>query len=139
MGAGCCKEGAAAEQLLNSENLSHNLVREQERDFHDIYEVVEVIGEGSISRISKIKKKDVGGSSRLSVVIRRNAKKQGKQVEKQSNYGRYPTVYCALKEIDLLMVKQEYIEELNNEINLLKGLVSYMQTGRLRCISFFKF
>jgi hypothetical protein len=136
MGAGCCKEGAAAEQLLNSENLSHNLVREQERDFHDIYEVVEVIGEGSISRISKIKKKDVGGSSRLSVVIRRNAKKQGKQVETQSNYGRYPTVYCALKEIDLSMVKREYIEELNNEINLLKGLVSYMQTGRLRCISF---
>ncbi len=69
------------------------------RHFHDLYEVVDVIGEGSTSKISKIKRNAVSPT------------------EDDDD------VYFALKEIDFTMVSAEFLDELENEIKLLKALV----------------
>jgi calcium-dependent protein kinase len=93
MGAVCCGEKKGHTGVLDKNHLQHNLVSSKTKDFHDVYEIVELIGEGSISRISKVRKK---------------GEKDG-------------TMY-ALKEIELSLVKKEYIDELINEIELLKGI-----------------
>jgi serine/threonine protein kinase len=112
MGGVCCKDDSAVEEILTSEHLSHNLVREQHRQFDENYEIVEVIGEGSISKISKIKRKEIVVKS-LGRTLRKTL----------SNAVLYPDVYYALKEIDTTMVSDVSIEEFHNEIELLKSLV----------------
>lgn len=115
MGGVCCKEDRAIEEVLTSEHLSHNLVREQRRRFDENYEVVEVIGEGSISKISKIKRKKI------------KVTPQTRSLRKTlSNVVIFPDVYYALKEIDTSMVSDVAIEEFHNEIELLKSLVRFV-------------
>ena len=53
MGVVCCKEEPF---VLEEENIHTHLVRDQNRDFNEVYDVVKIIGHGSISTISKIKK-----------------------------------------------------------------------------------
>lgn len=100
------------------QSLQASLVREQKRDYHQVYNVVGLIGEGSISTISRIQKKEP--------VIRGSAPKYGlSNVANKTGHKRHKTrsgeVY-ALKEIDLAFVKEGYEEELRNEIDLLKEL-----------------
>jgi hypothetical protein len=99
MGSACSK-GHPTRDLLTSVHLQYRLVRSMHQHFDDLYEVVEVIGEGSTSKISKIKRKAVSPN------------------EDDDD------MYFALKEIDLTMVRAEFLDELENEIKLLKALVS---------------
>jgi serine/threonine protein kinase len=121
MGGACSKQGAARENVLGAEHLQHNLLRDQTKELEDVYEIVEVIGEGSISRISKVKKREVGGTARLSVVQRRTEEKSDGDASYQSK-SEFPDVYFALKEIDLSFVNKVYLDEMVNEIELLKSL-----------------
>ena len=115
---------AAAADTIHS-----NLVREQHVDFDELYEIVELIGEGSISNISKIKRKESaeGGSSRPDFVHRKDIVTKGSSNREEptreltNDHKSHPTEYFALKEIDLSFVKQEYIDELHNELEMLKS------------------
>jgi len=99
MGAVCCK--GEQRKVLEEEILYTRLVQDQKgRDFADSYEVVKVIGVGSISKISLITPKKKMADSR-----------------RPSNADFY-----ALKEIDMSIVEKHLIEELENELKLLKAL-----------------
>jgi len=99
MGAVCCK--GEQRKVLEEEILYTRLVQDQKgRDFADSYEVVKVIGVGSISKISLI-----------------TPKKQMDDSRRPSNANFY-----ALKEIDMSIVEKHLIEELENELKLLKAL-----------------
>ena len=117
MGQRCSKDNQHSASLKGSSCscLQDNLVREQERDFREVYDVVALIGEGSISNIYKIRKKEsaLGGSSRLS----------DSSISTHMSETTKPgyTIF-ALKEIDTAFLKQGCGEELKNEIELLKYL-----------------
>jgi serine/threonine protein kinase len=120
MGLICCKPDKS--QKVTEHSFRANLVREQKRDYHDFYNVVSLIGESSISNIYKIKKKAlaIGGSSRK--LSRSNGVDKtvpGTRNNRKKTHG--GQVY-ALKEIDLAFIKKGYVEELRNEIDLLKHL-----------------
>ena len=87
------------------------------RHCHDLYEVVEVLGEGSTSKISKVKKR---------VMLSNDTELSDDDHD----------VYFALKEIDLTMVSASTLDELENEINLLKALVrALIWTARIPQLS----
>ena len=109
MGSACCKQGMAVEEVLTDQHLNCKLVRERQTDFHDRYEIVEVIGEGSISKISKIKRKDVP-----------EAPLESKELANPSDH------YYALKEIHTGVIDPALLAEMNNEIDLLKRLVRFL-------------
>jgi serine/threonine protein kinase len=116
MGQICCKQEKS--QKVGSQSLQANLIREQKRDYHDVYKVVGLIGEGSISNIYKIRKKEsvFGGSAHKHG--RFNSVDKARLKRNKTHRGE---VY-ALKEIDLSFVKDGCEEELRNEIALLKQL-----------------
>ena len=110
-----CRNPVSLKTTLIESSLHRNLVREQERDFRDVYDVVKLIGEGSISNIYKIRKKEsaIGGSSRLS------DSSISTHMSEATNPGY--TIF-ALKEIDTSFLKEGCGEVLKNEIELLKEL-----------------
>jgi serine/threonine protein kinase len=116
MGQLCCKDNhKKSVSLKGSAHLHHNLLREQERDFREVYDVVGLIGEGSISQIYKIRKKEsaIGGSSRLS---------DSSILTHTSETTKPGYTIFALKEIDTTFLKEGCGEVLRNEIELLKDL-----------------
>jgi serine/threonine protein kinase len=109
----------------NNDSLQRHLVREQQQDIHEVYEIVGIIGEGSISNIYKIvKKKKRRPSDNLRSIVRRRSssllcKSHKKRVERRSTISGQQ---YALKEIDTAFVKEGLVDELKNEIELLKDL-----------------
>lgn len=108
MGATCCKQGKAAEEVFTTDNLNCKLVRERGTEFNETYEVVEVIGEGSISTISKIRRK------------------VAETAQESPEVSTVPDQYYAVKEINTLIVDPTVVAEMENEIDLLKRLVRYL-------------
>ena len=102
MGAKCCKEEPL---IVGEETLQTHLVRDQSRNFYDVYDVVKIIGHGSISTISKIKKK-------------KQSNINGMKTTKKTK----PHLYFVLKEMDTSIIETNRIDELENEITLLKAL-----------------
>jgi hypothetical protein len=124
-----------SESSLDESNGSHQVrqsfhealmrVRDHKHDFNDIYEMREEIGQGGICKIYKIKKKDekLGGSSREENVrktkslIRRMSPLRPKTI-KRGYSGDAPQgahMYFALKVINLALVKEDSIDQLQNE------------------------
>jgi hypothetical protein len=108
-------------------------VRDHKHDFNDIYEMMDEIGQGGICKIYKIKKKDemMGGSSReenvrkhkFSLLSRMNslnkspARPRPKTITRGYS-GDAPEgahMYFALKVINLALVKEDSIDQLQNE------------------------
>jgi len=118
------------------------LVRERDRkhSFTDIYEVMgDRIGMGGLCEIYKIQKKDdkIGGSSRpehvrrssFSKLILRNspgAKTARKHYLEAAQLERKPSsghpMFFALKVINLALVREDKIDQLKNEVEILKTL-----------------
>jgi len=116
MGSACSKR-QAKKDLLTSDHLQYGMVRSMHRHCHDLYEVVEVLGEGSTSKISKVKKR---------VMLSNDTELSDDDHD----------VYFALKEIDLTMVSASTLDELENEIKLLKALVrALIWTARIPQLS----
>jgi hypothetical protein len=107
-------------------------VRDHQHDFNDIYEMLDVIGQGGICEIYKIKKKYemMGGSSREENVRRSGKSKSlisrinkspraARPKNRQRGYsGDVPAgahMYFALKVINLALVKEDSIDQLQNE------------------------
>jgi hypothetical protein len=114
-------------------------VRDHKHDFNEIYEMMEEIGQGGICTIYKIKKKDemMGGSSREENV--RKSKSLMSRIQKSPRThtksprprpktitrgysGDHPKgahMYFALKVINLALVKEDSIDQLQNEGTIL--------------------
>ena len=104
-------------------------VRDHKHDFNDIYEMMDEIGQGGICKIYKIKKKDemMGGSSReenvsksKSLIARIHTKSPRTRPKSISRgySGDTPEgahMYFALKVINLALVKEDSIDQLQNE------------------------
>lgn len=107
-------------------SLQRNLVREQHRNFHEVYTVVGTIGEGSISNIYKVmKRENVIGSSSFSTdsgkrrpSLFRRSRSGSRVKERKTITGK---VY-ALKEIDITYVREGFVDELRNEVEILRSL-----------------
>lgn len=106
----------------NTDTLQRHLVREQHRNIHEVYDVVGIIGEGSISNIYKITKKKKRRSSSLGVRRRSSSllRQSHKLIERRRST--ITGQQYALKEIDTAFVKEGLVDELRNEIELLKDL-----------------
>jgi serine/threonine protein kinase len=124
---GRCNENVpkSVTRKQNNDSLQRHLVREQQQDIHEVYDIVGIIGEGSISNIYKIvKKKKRRPSDNVRSIVRRRSssllcKSHKKRVERRSTISGQQ---YALKEIDTAFVKEGLVDELKNEIELLKDL-----------------
>jgi len=108
-----------------SAHLATKLMREREGDVLKKYEIIKIIGEGSMGSVSKarVRSNQVGGSAYknsggcLSLFCPRKSKHNVLEDERRSVEMMY-----ALKTIILSRVSPEFIEELRNEIGILKSL-----------------
>jgi serine/threonine protein kinase len=78
-------------------DIGSNLIVTKQKDFREDYKVVKRVGEGSISNIYKIR-----------------AKSASSEIQKDKLY--------ALKEIDTSLVKPEFMDEMRNEIALMRNI-----------------
>jgi hypothetical protein len=111
-------------------------VRDHKHDFNDIYEMMDEIGQGGICKIYKIKKKDemMGGSSREENVRKSKSLLTRMSITRRDSSPRAPSsrpkniqrgysgeapegahMYFALKVINLALVKEDSIDQLQNE------------------------
>lgn len=100
-------------------SLHQGIVRERNNDVYQKYEEHEVLGQGSMGHVARVQIKDgaEGGS----------AFKSGSKVTKTSSSlseRRSNRVDYALKSIQLDRVSPMFLEELQNEIDILKTMVS---------------
>jgi hypothetical protein len=110
------------------DSMHQGIVRERNLDVYEKYEEVEVLGQGSMGHVAKVQVKEgqEGGSAF-------NPKKKGgfalkhvNRVQKStSNLSerRSTKVDYALKSILLDRVSQQFLDELSNEIGILKTMV----------------
>lgn len=107
--------------------LNTNMVHERQGDIFRKYEVIKAIGEGSMGAISKarIKEDRKGGSAYhpepQGVVQMLIPQGTTPGLLKESEK-RQVDVYYALKTIQLARVTPDFVEELRNEIDILKSL-----------------
>lgn len=116
-----------------SANLNSMILRFRTDDVMEKYEVVRKIGEGSMGAISKAKIRDdkIGGSAYKSQRFRLcgcfgffiKSKKSMISNPKSIREGRRDgEIYYALKTIVMSRISPEFVNELRNEIDILKGL-----------------
>jgi hypothetical protein len=128
MGAFCCKEQRTTEKVLTQDTLAHHLVRSKKQEITDKYDVVELIGKGSISTISKIRRVPCDSAQDVkdkeeTITSPTNLPIRGYQKSESIDANPINEFY-ALKEIDMTMISQVTVEELKNEIDILSSLVS---------------
>lgn len=135
MGA-CGSSNKATSEVLDSSrartySLHENLVRERtgRLQFNRIYDVLEEIGHGGLCTIKRIRKKDesIGGSAHK--VIKGNSFRrlapegfQRGRNKRESKTQSNVEVLFALKVINLVLVKGDKIDQLKNEVEILKSL-----------------
>ena len=119
---------ATSNHSAGADSFHSNILREFNKgNVFDKYEVAEVIGEGSIGAVCKvrIRPKKVGGSAFnpkkknmfLGGFLRRKTKNHNLKLSEHSQDYLY-----ALKSIQLARVTPTFLEELQNEINILRTL-----------------
>ena len=110
-----------------SDVLHENILREQNKNVLKKYEVLHILGTGSMGTVSMVKVKDskIGGSAFKSPkglvgkFLGTLLRKQSSNISDSSERRKVENVY-ALKSIQLDRVKPLYVEELKNEIAILK-------------------
>ncbi|GKY91060.1 hypothetical protein MPSEU_000078800 [Mayamaea pseudoterrestris] len=107
-------------------NFQFNIVREQaKKDVFRKYEIIELLGQGSMGSVSKVRTKSdkIGGSAfRLEEtrgpfgLLRKRKKRSEQSIELSSTYE------YALKSIILDRLSSTFLDELKNEITILRSL-----------------
>lgn len=118
----CWKGNGKSENNQNSRHTSlhQNVIRFQNKDPRSKYEVVQIIGEGSIGSISRVKIKDskVGGSAyKVDDGCFGFCSSRKKPVQDRKVNTEY-----AMKSIQLRRVTPQFIDELRNEIDILRDM-----------------
>lgn len=118
------KQNAFNPHLTTRSNL---VFKTNNRDIEDHYEVLEILGEGSMGKVSCVRKKKdaIGGSAyhvkkkgwfgqRITVPNNHMLRKEASEHSMRKQY--------ALKSIILSRVSDEFLEELRNEVAILQSL-----------------
>jgi serine/threonine protein kinase len=107
----------------NGQSVHSVLTRHRNDDVYKKYKTVEVLGQGSMGCVSKVQVREgqEGGSAFNPV----QKKKRGSKMAASGSLSerRMAKVDYALKQIQLDKVSSAFIEELHNEIDILKGMV----------------
>jgi serine/threonine protein kinase len=117
------KQNAFNPHLTTRANLVFNT---SNRDIMDHYEVLEILGEGSMGKVSCVRKKReaLGGSAytvKKKGFFGRSVNISKKKMPADVSEGSKRKLY-ALKSIILSRVSEEFLEELRNEISILQSL-----------------
>jgi serine/threonine protein kinase len=120
------------EKINPADRFEHSMLfRETKEDVFDKYELVDVLGTGSMGAVAKvrIKPNKVGGSAFVrktrggifgwGLLGKSKSIPTGHSLQKQSNVGEH---LYALKSIQLDRVSDMFIDELRNEVSILKRM-----------------
>jgi calcium-dependent protein kinase len=127
------KNGGGSNDNANKRHITENLIVTRQHNVRDVYDIVSVIGHGSMSNIYKIRRKELYrqhhdyDENKVEQVVQpvvqpQPQREQPKEEEEPSISDDDGIVYYALKEILLEKVKPEYMAEMQNEIELLRTL-----------------
>jgi serine/threonine protein kinase len=107
------------------------LIRHRNDDVYKKYATIEVLGQGSMGAVSKVQVKEgQEGGSAFNPIQKKKGRSKLTTAESLSER-RVTKVDYALKQIQLDKVSSVFIEELHNEIDILKGMVrTVFGTGR---------
>src|SRR5210317_1253676 len=115
---------AGGDSKKNTQSVHSVILRHRNIDVYKKYETIEVLGQGSMGAVSKVQVREgqEGGSA-----FNPNPKAK-KAIARQSSSvslseRRANKVNYALKQIQLDKVSTVFLEELHNEIDILKGMV----------------
>ncbi|KAL7559058.1 hypothetical protein ACA910_018413 [Epithemia clementina (nom. ined.)] len=110
----------------NSDSIHANFLRESKEDVFKKYEVIEILGQGSMGYVSKVKVKSgkVGGSAFQPKINGPFPKLRGMLRKKPTNTleGNCTTPVYALKMIQLDRISPMFVEELKNEIAIMRTM-----------------
>ena len=118
---------AAEESVVSDEEKNNSLRRNMLRsrrddDVYKYYEVIKNLGEGSLGAVSSARKKAVGGSAYTEIkqfgIFTVKKKKDSPLMSTSSEHQRE----YALKSIQLGRVSAEFLDEMRNEIDILRTL-----------------
>lgn len=113
-------------QTTSHTTMHDGILRELHSDVYTRYEEIEVLGQGSMGHVAKVQVREgtVGGSA-----FHPNVGDEGQLIKTNVlKERRQHKVEYALKMIRLDRVKPMHIQEMKNEIEVLKGLVSLPHT-----------
>jgi calcium-dependent protein kinase len=102
-----------------------NMLRESHKDVFDKYKTIQMLGQGSMGAVSKVKLRHVGGSAYTKSTkgpLRLGVFKTSKTVGAPSDGSGDVEQYFALKSIQLDRVSPAFLEELENEIDILRTI-----------------
>lgn len=110
--------------------MHEGMLRERKYDVYKKYVEQEVLGQGSMGHVARVQIREgcEGGSAFVSEHSKHNKKDLGKTTSSLSER-RQNKVDYALKSIQLDRVSPQFLDELRNEINILKGLVGWILCG----------
>jgi serine/threonine protein kinase len=117
---------------VNGRSVHSVLIRHRNDDVYKKYTTIEVLGQGSMGCVSKVQVKEgQEGGSAFNPVQKKKSRSKLTAAEGLSER-RIVKVDYALKQIQLDKVSFAFIEELHNEIDILKGMVRILnrKTGR---------
>mmetsp|Transcript_31900 Transcript_31900/g.69053 ORF Transcript_31900/g.69053 Transcript_31900/m.69053 type:complete len:545 (-) Transcript_31900:59-1693(-) len=122
---------AADESISEDEqrnSMRQNMLRSRKDDVHKYYEVIANLGEGSLGAVSSARKKAVGGSAYKTehggvFGVFKATKKADRapppgRLDSKSEHARQ----YALKSIQVARVSEEFLDEMRNEIDILRTL-----------------
>ena len=100
-------------------SLQQALLRDRKMDVYEKYAEIEVLGQGSMGHVARVQAREgtEGGSAF-------HGKKNHPRAKEELSERRKEKVEYALKSIKLDRVSPIYMTELQNEIDILKGMVS---------------
>lgn len=119
------EESVSDEEQRNS--LRRNMMRSRSDDVYKYYEVIKNLGEGSLGAVSSARKKDVGGSAYKTEhggifgIFKVTKKAHHVPPELMASMSEYEREY-ALKSIQVNRVSNEFLDEMRNEIDILRTL-----------------
>jgi hypothetical protein len=132
MGNLCCGKAEADDNIRDTTehvSMHEGMLRERKYDVYKKYEEKEVLGQGSMGHVARVQVRDgtEGGSAFNSESNgrpsnKKNNPKLGKTSSSLSER-RQNKVDYALKSIQLDRVSPQFLDELRNEIDILKGMV----------------
>jgi len=112
-------------KTTEGENFRRNLIRSRKKiNVFDEFEPLEVIGNGSISTVTVIRKKDIENDPCFDCLFNiSRTQKENSLVDVEAVYKKNcRNQVFALKTIKLRNLRPEYIDELQNEVDILKRM-----------------
>ena len=119
---------ASADPLGESHNTEKSgvqgaILRERFLDVYKKYEEVEVLGKGSMGHVAKVQIKDGMEGGSAFAPVKKNALSIRSSASMTLSERRAKKVDYALKSIQLDRVSPQFLQELRNEIDILKSMV----------------